>query len=84
MERLIQTLAYCICRRTMPSIITYHGINKISQENLSFAQLKFQKFPHNAPLINERHAIVQIQNPPIHSLKLIRKSANLTCTKLTL
>ena len=43
-ERLVQTFGYYICERTIPSIITYHSINKINQEYFMFYPVKFSKF----------------------------------------
>ena len=34
-------------------------MNKIDQENFKFYPVKFSIFHHNAPLINDRHAVRQ-------------------------
>ena len=46
--------------------------------SFKFYPAKVQNFHHSTSLINER------QIPPVHSLKLIKNSANLTHSKLIL
>ena len=67
-----------MCKRNISIIITYHGINNINQENFEFYPTKISNFHHNNLLINEKHTVVCIQIPFVHSLKFVRNSANST------